>query len=67
MANPDDQDIERCRAEIARAFVVLGGPMEVMQANLFIARALIDLLQALDLLQIGDVRDGPWSWRSRRT
>lgn len=67
MANFDDQDIERCRAEIARAFVAFGGPMKVMQANLFIARALIDLLQARDLLQIGNVRDGPWSWRSRQT
>lgn len=55
--NSNDQDIETYRAEIARAFVALGGAMEVMQANLFITRALIDLLRARDLLQIGDVRE----------
>lgn len=46
MADPKDQSSDAFKAEVARAFDAISGAMEVMQANLFITRALIDLLQS---------------------
>lgn len=57
MADPKDQSSEAFRAEVARALGAIGGAMEVMQANLFITRALIDLLHERELLHLADVRE----------
>ncbi|MCJ2017163.1 hypothetical protein MKK84_06960 [Methylobacterium sp. E-065] len=48
---------EAFRADVARAFGAISGAMEVMQAHLFMTRAVIELLQERDLLQIADVRE----------
>ena len=51
-----DKDTEAFRLEVARAFGAIGRSLEVMQANLFITRAMVDLLDERNLLPIGEVR-----------
>jgi hypothetical protein len=57
MADPEDQSSEAFRAEVARAFNAISAAMEVMQANVFITRSLINLLHERELLQFADVRE----------
>ncbi|QGY03562.1 hypothetical protein MMSR116_17960 [Methylobacterium mesophilicum SR1.6/6] len=51
-----DKDIEVFRTEVARAFGAISRSLEVMQANLFITRAVVDLLDERNLITVGEVR-----------
>lgn len=54
----DERDAaEAFRADVAKGSKAIGNTMEVMQANLFITRALVDLLQEHQSLRLSEVRD----------
>lgn len=51
-----DKDAEAFRTEVGQAFAAIVRSLEVMQASLFITRAVVDLLDEHKLLPIGELR-----------
>lgn len=55
MALQDEKDAA-FRADVAKAFGAIGAAIEVAQANVFITRALVDLLDQRGILALAEVR-----------